>query len=64
MLLRRGRSWATSYRNDLKCKRLDAAWQDFITDNRLRVEDACVFELVEANKTLVFRGIRHGIRSG
>jgi hypothetical protein len=39
-------------------------WRDFIADNRLRVEDACVFELVEANKAPVFRGIRHGIRGG
>uniref|UniRef100_A0A0A9G5D9 TF-B3 domain-containing protein n=1 Tax=Arundo donax TaxID=35708 RepID=A0A0A9G5D9_ARUDO len=46
VLLRRGRSWALSYCGDLKCKKLDAAWRDFTVDNRLRVGDACVFELM------------------
>jgi hypothetical protein len=53
VLLCRGRLWATSYCGDLKCKRLDAAWRDFAADNRLRIGDACVFELVEVIKALV-----------
>jgi hypothetical protein len=43
-----------SYCGDLKCKRLNAAWWDFVADNQLQVEDACVFELVEADNALVF----------
>ncbi|KAL6861654.1 hypothetical protein ACP4OV_017354 [Aristida adscensionis] len=48
VLLRGGRAWAASYRGDLRCKKLGAAWRDFAVGNRLRVGDACVFELVPA----------------
>ncbi|KAL6606492.1 hypothetical protein ACP70R_042145 [Stipagrostis hirtigluma subsp. patula] len=46
VLLCCGRSWAASYCGDLKVKKLDAAWRDFVAGNRLRVGDACVFELI------------------
>ena len=46
MLCCGGKSWITSYCGDTKLKRLDAAWADFVVDNRLLVGDACVFELV------------------
>jgi hypothetical protein len=46
-----------SYRNDLKCRRLDVAWLDFTADNQVRVGDTYVFELVEADKALVFQAI-------
>jgi hypothetical protein len=39
-----------SYRGDLKVKRLDADWMDFAVDNRLQVNDACVFELLTGTK--------------
>ncbi|XBI76899.1 hypothetical protein VPH35_070082 [Triticum aestivum] len=45
-LICRGRSWAMHYCGDLKTKKLDADWMDFAVDNRLQVNDACVFELV------------------
>ena len=35
-----------TYCSDLKVKRLEADWMDFDVDNQLRVDDACVFELV------------------
>ncbi|GJN01126.1 hypothetical protein PR202_ga18365 [Eleusine coracana subsp. coracana] len=46
VLLCRGKSWEASYCGDLKGRKLDAAWRDFAVDNRLRVGDACVFELM------------------
>ncbi|GJN29899.1 hypothetical protein PR202_gb18162 [Eleusine coracana subsp. coracana] len=46
VLLCGGKSWETSYCGDLKVRKLDAAWRDFAVDNRLRVGDACVFELM------------------
>ncbi|CAL5050422.1 unnamed protein product [Urochloa decumbens] len=45
-LLCRGRSWAASYRGDVKCKIIGPEWRDFAVDNGLRVGDACVFELI------------------
>ncbi|KAF0911718.1 hypothetical protein E2562_011716 [Oryza meyeriana var. granulata] len=41
-----GKSWATSYCGDLKMKKFDAGWAEFAVDNRLRVGDACVLELI------------------
>uniref|UniRef100_A0A0E0L6X1 TF-B3 domain-containing protein n=1 Tax=Oryza punctata TaxID=4537 RepID=A0A0E0L6X1_ORYPU len=41
-----GKSWPTSYCGDLKMKKLDSGWSEFAVDNRLRVGDACVFELI------------------
>ncbi|TVU13021.1 hypothetical protein EJB05_46690, partial [Eragrostis curvula] len=60
VLLCRGQSWPTSYCGDLKVKKLDAAWRGFAVDNQLRIGDAGVFELVDAEtegdkKTVVFR---------
>ncbi|KAM3207360.1 hypothetical protein ACQJBY_062532 [Aegilops geniculata] len=49
-LICRGRSWAMRYCGDLKMKRLDADWMDFAVDNRLQVNDACVFELVTGTR--------------
>ncbi|KAM3196610.1 hypothetical protein ACQJBY_072355 [Aegilops geniculata] len=49
-LICRGRSWAMRYCGDLKTKRLDADWMDFAVDNRLQVNDACVFELVTGTR--------------
>lgn len=46
VLLCRGKSWTVNYCGDLKLKRFDMAWMDFAVDNRLRVGDACVFELM------------------
>lgn len=46
ILLCGNRSWTTNYCGDLKVKKLDAAWRDFAVENRLRVGDACVFELL------------------
>jgi hypothetical protein len=47
-----------SYCGDTRLKRLDGAWADFAVDNRLRVGDACVFELLSgggvAGQELVF----------
>ncbi|CAL5045060.1 unnamed protein product [Urochloa decumbens] len=45
-LLCRGRSWAASYRGDLKWKKIGPEWRDFAVDNGLRVGDSCVFELI------------------
>lgn len=46
-----------SYRGDLKMKKLDVAWKDFAVDNRLQVNDACIFELVNGagEEELVFQ---------
>ncbi|CAM0912457.1 unnamed protein product [Alopecurus aequalis] len=49
-LICHGKSWTTSYRGDLKKKILDADWMNFALDNRLQVNDACVFELVTGTK--------------
>ncbi|TVU13038.1 hypothetical protein EJB05_46712 [Eragrostis curvula] len=49
VLLCRGQSWPTSYCGDLKVKKLDAAWRGFAVDNQLRIGDAGVFELVDAD---------------
>ena len=64
MLLCCNRSWAVSYRSDLKRKKLGAEWRDFAGDNGLRIGDACVFELIkpaaggtgsEGDEEVVFR---------
>ncbi|KQJ95744.1 B3 domain-containing protein Os06g0112300 isoform X2 [Brachypodium distachyon] len=56
-LICRGKSWPMSYRGDLKMKKLDVAWKDFAVDNRLQVNDACIFELVNGagEEELVFQ---------
>uniref|UniRef100_A0A0D9WKZ4 TF-B3 domain-containing protein n=1 Tax=Leersia perrieri TaxID=77586 RepID=A0A0D9WKZ4_9ORYZ len=47
-----GKSWPASYCGDLKVKKIDVAgWSNFAVDNRLRVGDACVFELIAAADT-------------
>uniref|UniRef100_A0A0A9CYZ3 TF-B3 domain-containing protein n=1 Tax=Arundo donax TaxID=35708 RepID=A0A0A9CYZ3_ARUDO len=46
VLLYGGRSWTVTYCGDLKCKKLGSEWRDFAVDNRLRIGDACVFELM------------------
>uniref|UniRef100_A0ACD5ZIN4 Uncharacterized protein n=1 Tax=Avena sativa TaxID=4498 RepID=A0ACD5ZIN4_AVESA len=52
-LVCRGKSWAMSYCGDLKVKKLDVNWMDFAVDNRLQINDACVFELVNGTKAEV-----------
>ena len=53
------------YCGDLKTKMLDADWMEFAVDNRLQVNDACVFELVTGSiEEVVFQmEIFHGCLS-
>ncbi|XP_074279353.1 B3 domain-containing protein Os06g0112300-like [Silene latifolia] len=54
ILIRGGRSWETSYHgNHLTNRRLDTKWKLFVVDNKLKVGDICVFELMECEDTLL-----------
>ena len=64
VLLFGNQSWAVTYCGDLKCKKLGPGWKDFAIANRLRIGDACVFELIkpaaggtgsEGDEEVVFR---------
>ncbi|XP_039815318.1 B3 domain-containing protein Os06g0112300-like [Panicum virgatum] len=46
VLLFGNQSWAVTYCGELKCKKLGPGWRDFVVANRLRIGDACVFELI------------------
>ncbi|XP_039803722.1 B3 domain-containing protein Os06g0112300-like [Panicum virgatum] len=46
VLLLGNQSWAVTYCGELKCKKLGPGWRDFVVANRLRIGDACVFELI------------------
>ena len=36
-------------------KRLDSSWKAFTEDNKLKVGDICIFELLESNPKLIFK---------
>ena len=46
VLLFGNQSWAVTYCGELKCKKLGPGWRDFVVANRLRIGDACIFELI------------------
>ncbi|KAJ7950649.1 B3 domain-containing protein [Quillaja saponaria] len=53
----RGKKWKMLYNGkNVKHKRFDGSWRTFVNDNKLKVGDACVFELMEkSEKGLNFR---------
>ncbi|KAH9610636.1 hypothetical protein KSS87_017124 [Heliosperma pusillum] len=54
ILLRGSRSWVTSYHgNHPTHRRFDTKWRLFVADNKLKVGDICVFELMECEDTLI-----------
>ncbi|XP_077234957.1 B3 domain-containing protein Os04g0386900-like isoform X2 [Tasmannia lanceolata] len=50
----RNKKWEVLYYGDRPFKRFTPSWRKFATDNKLKVGDACVFELI-GSKKLEFR---------
>ncbi|ONK61553.1 uncharacterized protein A4U43_C08F31160 [Asparagus officinalis] len=50
----RGKRWKAKYSGQLTLKRINTGWRDFALDNKLKVGDGCVYELMDCNK-LEFR---------
>ncbi|XP_077242916.1 B3 domain-containing protein Os04g0386900-like isoform X2 [Tasmannia lanceolata] len=50
----RNKKWETLYSGDKSFKRFDPSWRRFVIDNKLKVGDACVFELMDS-KNFEFR---------
>lgn len=46
-----GKNWNLSYKGDFKTPKFDPRWKTFVTENHLKVGDACVFELMDKSRT-------------
>uniref|UniRef100_A0A2P2JG75 TF-B3 domain-containing protein n=1 Tax=Rhizophora mucronata TaxID=61149 RepID=A0A2P2JG75_RHIMU len=52
----RGKKWRMVFHGEYKCKRMHSGWGKFVIDNKLKVGDACVFELLEcSSQKITFR---------
>ncbi|CAA6669637.1 unnamed protein product [Spirodela intermedia] len=49
------KTWVVSYLGDREQRRFDGRWRDFAVDHRLKVGDACVFELMHGGGSLNFK---------
>lgn len=47
------KSWETNYINKEKNHKFSRGWKDFVRDNKLKVGDICIFELVAKNEMRV-----------
>ncbi|KAG8363534.1 hypothetical protein BUALT_Bualt19G0032400 [Buddleja alternifolia] len=62
VLRHKGKNWNMSYAGDSSRPRFGPKWRTFVTENNLKVGDACVFELMEPTNTnlklrvLILRG--------
>ncbi|XP_010276852.1 PREDICTED: B3 domain-containing protein Os04g0386900-like isoform X2 [Nelumbo nucifera] len=49
----RNKSWKMYYYGDRGCKRFNMAWRHFVIDNKLKIGDGCVFELMESSPNIL-----------
>ncbi|KAF8412792.1 hypothetical protein HHK36_000762 [Tetracentron sinense] len=47
------KNWEMLYYGDRNFKRFDPSWRKFVSDNNLKIGDACVFELMECSSKII-----------
>lgn len=54
VLTHRGKKWTVLYHGDSKRRHFEFSdWKRFVTDNNLKMGDACIFEVMESSNVTV-----------